>query len=291
MHHHTTSLFESGLLRVEAFHCAGQHSGFAREECTSAHEIVVVRRGTFVKRDASGTQIADAGSALFFAQNQPYQISHPLAGGDSCVIFTLRPALLFDMLRPHNPGADARPEQPFAASHAFLSAPLRLRQVVLLALLEREPDNTLLLEETAISWLRHLLPPRATRQRSTARALTRSARADFVQQVRLALLANFRRKVSLSELAAAVHVSPFFLCRVFKESTGLTLHQYMLRLRLFAALEALLQNPRSDLTELALSLGFASHSHFPGTFTRVFGLPPSRLRQDSGGDLRKILEA
>jgi AraC-like DNA-binding protein len=50
-----------------------------------------------------------------------------------------------------------------------------------------------------------------------------------------------------------------------------------MRLRLHASLERVAE-PGSDLTAVALDLGFASHSHFTAAFRRSFGLTPSALR-------------
>jgi AraC-like DNA-binding protein len=37
--------------------------------------------------------------------------------------------------------------------------------------------------------------------------------------------------------------------------------------------------PRASLTELALDLGFSSHSHLTAAFHREFGVPPSEARR------------
>jgi AraC-like DNA-binding protein len=77
------------------------------------------------------------------------------------------------------------------------------------------------------------------------------------------------QKLSLSELARAVFSSPFHLARVFRRETGTSLHGYQTRLRLSVALERLADGA-SDLTTLALDLGFASHAHFTDAFRRGF---------------------
>ncbi|MBA2354428.1 MAG: helix-turn-helix transcriptional regulator, partial [Acidobacteria bacterium] len=46
--------------------------------------------------------------------------------------------------------------------------------------------------------------------------------------------------------------------------------------------------PRGDLTDIALGLGYSSHSHFTASFTRAFGVPPSawqRLSRQAGDAL------
>ncbi len=91
-----------------------------------------------------------------------------------------------------------------------------------------------------------------------------------------------------------MHVSPFHLAHGFRARTGLGLHAYRTHLRLRAALERI-ADPALPLTELALDLGFASHSHFTDTFRRTFGRPPSAVRAavraHGSAEARRILEA
>lgn len=68
------------------------------------------------------------------------------------------------------------------------------------------------------------------------------------------------------------------LCRAFRKWTGTTLHAYRDQLRLRAALEHL-ASPGTDLTDLALSLGYSSHSHFSANFRAAFGMTPSDARR------------
>jgi AraC-like DNA-binding protein len=67
---------------------------------------------------------------------------------------------------------------------------------------------------------------------------------------------------------------------VFQERTGVPVHRYLTLLRLRASLERLAEGA-SDLTELALELGFSSHSHFTDAFRREFGFSPSDVRKNA----------
>jgi AraC-like DNA-binding protein len=89
---------------------------------------------------------------------------------------------------------------------------------------------------------------------------------------------RFFEPMSLDDIAASVGLSVFHLCRVFKRATGSTIHRYLTCVRLRTSLEQL-DAGASDLTQVALSLGFSSHSHFTDSFRREFGMTPSRFRQ------------
>ena len=86
--------------------------------------------------------------------------------------------------------------------------------------------------------------------------------------------------LSLCALSHAVSLSPFTLCRAFRARTGQTLTRYRDEVGLRLALDRL-RDPAVDLTDLALDLGYASHSHFTARFRRRFGIVPSAARARS----------
>jgi AraC-like DNA-binding protein len=110
-----------------------------------------------------------------------------------------------------------------------------------------------------------------------ARSATVKAHREKAEATRLFLAARFAENLPLEQIAALMHISPFHLARIFRRETGLSLLQYRNRLRLRAALERI-QQGASDLTGLALDLGYSSHSHFTDAFRHSFGLAPSECR-------------
>src|SRR5262249_41248033 len=134
--------------------------------------------------------------------------------------------------------------------------------------------------ETAFQW--HA-PPRKRRRRGTDH--------DHVERVEAAktyLATRLGDRVTLDEVARAVHLSPFHFARVFQARAGLPVHRYLTRLRLRAALDRLIDGAR-DLTALALELGFSSHSHFTDAFRTEFGRAPSEVRRGTLRELSKNL--
>ncbi|MDQ6802368.1 MAG: helix-turn-helix transcriptional regulator [Acidobacteriota bacterium] len=107
----------------------------------------------------------------------------------------------------------------------------------------------------------------------------------LVAAAKIAIASNLDRNVTLHELCAAMHCSPWQLCRAFRRATGQTLTNYRHALRMQIALERLQQRD-TDLTELALELGYSSHSHFTHVFHRHLGITPSQVR---AGERKKEL--
>jgi AraC-like DNA-binding protein len=66
---------------------------------------------------------------------------------------------------------------------------------------------------------------------------------------------------------------------VFRQVEGLPLYRYQLQLRLAQALDLL--DDCSDLTGLALDLGFSSYSHFSTAFKQAYGLTPLAFQRAS----------
>jgi AraC family transcriptional regulator len=79
--------------------------------------------------------------------------------------------------------------------------------------------------------------------------------------------------LTLPELAAVVHMSASYFSSSFKQSTGFSPHQYLIRCRIERAKQLLLQNELS-IADVAHRLGFAHQSHLSRHFKRLVGVTP-----------------
>lgn len=100
----------------------------------------------------------------------------------------------------------------------------------------------------------------------------RSAR-ERVQRARTILSERLANPPSLEELARTLGCSPFYLSRQFSAEAGVSLQQYIRRLRLERAAD-LLRSGRCNVTEAALEVGYNSLSHFSTAFHAMFGCCP-----------------
>lgn len=89
--------------------------------------------------------------------------------------------------------------------------------------------------------------------------------------------ANLDRALHLDELAKASGLSSFHFAKLFKQSTGVSPHQYVLQTRLERAKE-LLCNPEISLSQVSLEAGFADQSHLTNVFRRFLGVSPAKFR-------------
>lgn len=92
---------------------------------------------------------------------------------------------------------------------------------------------------------------------------------------------NLRRDLRLSELAQVAGMSPHYFCQLFKQSTGYTAYQYVLRQRIESA-KRYLRDPKVTLTVASAATGFADQSHFTKVFRRMVGVTPAQFRANVG---------
>jgi AraC family transcriptional regulator len=83
--------------------------------------------------------------------------------------------------------------------------------------------------------------------------------------------------LALADIAAIAGVSPTRFKRLFKQSMGIPVHQYVMRRRVERATE-LLRRTNMPLSEVALQTGFANQSHMATTVRRAIGVTPKALR-------------
>jgi len=107
------------------------------------------------------------------------------------------------------------------------------------------------------------------------RATTQSA---YVERVNLAIdhvVSHLDEPLRLTQVARAAMLSPFHFHRVFQAMMGVTLADFVKRLRIEKALFMMSHSRRSSLTQVALACGFSSSSDFSRCFKQRFGVAPS----------------
>ena len=275
-----TSIHRSATVAINDVCCRAKAGECGAEEWTTAHSIAFVRSGVFVKQVGSRKIVADANQALFFNRHEAYRVSHPIMGGDDCTTFWFAPDVLFAGLTVYEPGARDRPEAPFLHSGVLIDAPAAILLQSLRQSLRAGVANDLAVDASSVDLLAAVL--RATfrsngRPRVRMKPQTARVHREWVDAARVLLASRYCQRLSLDEVARSVHCSPYHLVRVFRRETGIPIHRYLNRLRLRASLERLPEGG-CDLMNLALDLGFASHSHFTDAFRREFGAPPTRFR-------------
>lgn len=85
---------------------------------------------------------------------------------------------------------------------------------------------------------------------------------------------NFRSKIRNEVVSKLCDMSPFRFSRSFHETYGITFQDYVMRFRILESCR-LLQDPNSNVTDVAYAVGFNDASYFSRTFRRYIGMTPS----------------
>jgi AraC family transcriptional regulator len=272
-------LFESPALRLARWRCHAREQGVTPERHQHWRVIGFTHGGAYTLRGPRGKTLVDGSRVAFFNPGEAYQTSHPCGGGDHGSSLILRSDLLDEIAGATGAWRCLDPQHGFRVPTSRMPATAYLLQRALLRVLDTgEAHDGLAIEETGLAIAASVLRGLSVEHGAVA-AQTENARGlrDVAEAARCLLAADFRRPHRLDGVARTLGYSAFHLCRTFRRHTGLTLHRYLTGLRLRAALEPLAEG-QQDLTELALDLGFSSHSHFSAAFRREFGLTPSAFR-------------
>lgn len=277
-----TTLYRSDLLSVTYYDCDHARGHGNAEEAASRDELVFIVNGVYQKRSSDGNTVLDPSRIAIFRKDQPFCISHPADGGDQSIIFEFN---ISDLCAAFG-------SEPDASGTALRRVPATLPVTPALMLmagrlcsgLRQGWADELYVEETAYALLARLAGF-ASRNRGS----TTSANEDkpCVLNVAAVVASRYREKLSIGTIAGLLNVSPFHLCRSFRAATGSSIGRYITTLRMSDAVHSLCEY-RNNLTELALDLGYSSHSHFSSAFRQYFGIAPSRMQGRSASHLRRI---
>ena len=93
---------------------------------------------------------------------------------------------------------------------------------------------------------------------------------EYIQQ-------NLDKDLTLAELAALVCMSRYHFARLFKGSTGVPPHRFVVRQRIARA-RGLLATPERSIATISRLVGFRTSSHFTTVFRHVLGITPGAYR-------------
>lgn len=143
-----------------------------------------------------------------------------------------------------------------------------LRLMRLLERLEKEPEDFMGFVEL-MEILKENIPKKETGQVSSGNQ-TISGIIAYIAQ-------NYLKIESLDEIAEAFFISKHYLCRLFKEKTGVSVIQYI-HMRKIQDAREMLETTDASVETIAHSSGFHSSMYFCRTFKNVMGCTPSEYR-------------
>ena len=100
---------------------------------------------------------------------------------------------------------------------------------------------------------------------------------SIIKSVRKYIDDHYGEHITMENVADSVSMSPSYLSALFKEKMGMTVHDYLIRVRIEKSIELL---GRRDLSikQVMQQCGIESQSYYNRIFKKMIGLPPGKYR-------------
>lgn len=103
--------------------------------------------------------------------------------------------------------------------------------------------------------------------------------AKLVHQVCQIIDNTYHEPITIQSLSSQVYLSPNYLRSIFRDKTGMTIHDYLTRIRLKKAKE-MLADPSLKVQDIAQKIGYESTSYFISLFVKNQGVTPNEYRKN-----------
>jgi AraC-like DNA-binding protein len=89
---------------------------------------------------------------------------------------------------------------------------------------------------------------------------------------------HYREDITLDRLAEVIGYTKNYLCRIFRENTGITINEYLSEVRINRAAD-LLASTDMEISEVSKAAGYTNIFHFIKKFKKIIGIPPGGYRK------------
>jgi AraC-like DNA-binding protein len=269
-------VFSTANVVAARFQCGRDDPRFRDSGPTSHFIVTFPRTSVWICYSGSPGVVADPTVSTIYNAGQEFTRAPLSPDGDRCEWLAVSPEIARAIAASLDDSAMDRADRPFAPEIAQVDHRLYLAQRRLFARLDHGTIGPLEAEETIIGYV-HAVLRSAYGNPYMGNPGPAEAHRDLVQRTRAELARSVGERITLGQLASRLGTSPFHLCRVFRDCTGMTLHDFRLEIRLRTGLERLADSG-ADISRIALELGFSSHSHFSSIVRRRYGSTPRSLR-------------
>mgnify|MGYP000923249265 CR=1 FL=1 len=90
---------------------------------------------------------------------------------------------------------------------------------------------------------------------------------------------NYNKKISLEQIAHNMYLSPVYISKIFKEETGESPINYLIKIRLEKARDLLVKSSDASIKSIANQVGYEDAYHFSKLFKKYYGISPLYYRK------------
>lgn len=105
-----------------------------------------------------------------------------------------------------------------------------------------------------------------------------------VKQIINYLDENYTHKISLDQISQKLYLSPVYISKIFKEETGDSPINYLIKIRLEKAKEILERTSSGSVKSIANEVGYEDVYYFSKLFKKNYGISPMYYRKKAVGD-------
>lgn len=98
---------------------------------------------------------------------------------------------------------------------------------------------------------------------------------------------NLTEEITIDSIAGRFHFNRFYLMKMFKKVTGITILEYVNQKKIESSLNDIV-NTDDKILKIALNHGFNSQEYYSEIFTKVLGISPTEFRKSAPIDPKTL---
>ncbi len=279
MHADIYTLYESDFYRILDFKCKCKDCQTSKPEYSESFCISFVRKGNFLFNVFRHSLDSYNGCVLITKPGYERTVTHTQAVPDECTIFDFKNDF-YNELSQHYSNTKFFSDNDLHSTLIQTDMETEFLHFFILQLVKNRSGSKLRIDNLIMEVINKVLSS-VTDYKPNSKIHTRLKKNHLItiERAKEYITENFTNDISLMEIAAYCHVSPFHFSRIFKTFTSFSPYQFLQSMRLKNA-EILMCNTGMPVADVAFSSGFNSIEYFTSAFHQRYKCPPAKFRAE-----------
>lgn len=271
------TLYTSDFYSIVDFKCRCTECGTSKPEYNQSFSISFVRKGNFLFNVFRRSLDSYNGCVLVTKPHYERTVTHVNAMPDECTIFDFR-ASFYEKLAEQYHSLKFLFDNDQHGTLVKVDGDAELLHFKIMQLILSKSAGKLEIDSLVLDVIESILG-KVGNQEEGVDIHERQKRHHLltIERAKEYINHNFQNDISLTEIAQRCNMSLFHFCRIFKQFTSYSPHQFLLGVRLKHS-ELLLKNTSLPIFDIAISSGFNSTEHFTAAFHKKYKSPPLAYR-------------